>query len=203
MPTDEFKEIFAVPRPQVCISAVYLRMVNILGNAGAFDTIIELLSDPDAEKKNEGLNMKIMSSISQVLTAPASVYHKKFIEAKGKLIANLIRDRLVNTPDAALRDVKKDQIDGIFKSIDNISRRFLVKEDREMESEKLRLEMCNKSLKSSYLERRIQGIKDLCTLIKNNTLYSQSKTFTTDFLVSWLIENDTIKQVWDSKTTHA
>lgn len=41
---DEFKEIFVVPRLQVCISALYLRYVNIFGNEGCFDLILGLLA---------------------------------------------------------------------------------------------------------------------------------------------------------------
>jgi hypothetical protein len=42
------------------------------------------------------------------------------------------------------------------------------KPDRDKQSEVLRLELCNKSLISNYLERRIQGIRDLSTVVKNN-----------------------------------
>lgn len=106
------------------------------------------------------------------------------------------------TPDAALRDVRKDQVDAIIKAIDNISRRFMPKEQREQEAEVLRLELCSMSLRSNYLERRIQGIKDLTTIIKNNSLYSNSKTFTTEFLIEWLVKNDTLTQIWDNRYTH-
>lgn len=35
--TSEFTTVFAVPRPQVCISELYLRCINIFGNEGCFD----------------------------------------------------------------------------------------------------------------------------------------------------------------------
>jgi hypothetical protein len=40
---EEFKVIYAVPRLQVCISALYLRYINVFGNEGCFDIILDLL----------------------------------------------------------------------------------------------------------------------------------------------------------------
>lgn len=128
-----------------------------------------------------------MGCLVSILTLPFVVFHKKFIDTKGKLIAQTIKDRLVNTSDLALRDVRKEQIDAIYKSIDSISRRFLTKDERDRQSEILKLELCIKMLKSNFLERRIHAIRDLSQLIKNNTLYSSSKTFTTEFLIDWCI----------------
>lgn len=101
-----------------------------------------------------------------------------------------------------MRDVRKEKIDAIIKSVDNISRRFLSKDEREKQSEVLRLELCNKSLRSNFLERRITGIKDLNLLIKNNTLYASSKTFTTEFLIDWMVQNDVFAAIWDHRRTH-
>ena len=61
----------------------------------------------------------------------------------------------------------------------------MTKEDREKQSEVLKLEMCNKNLNSEFLERRINAIKDLNSVLwKNN--FQTSKVFTTDFLIDWM-----------------
>lgn len=39
----EFSRVYAVPRVFNCISACYLRYINIFGNEGGFDIIIDLL----------------------------------------------------------------------------------------------------------------------------------------------------------------
>ena len=49
-----------------------------------------------------------MGCLVQILTLPYAVFHKKFIDEKGTLIAKIIKERLVNTPDVALRDVRKE-----------------------------------------------------------------------------------------------
>jgi ubiquitin carboxyl-terminal hydrolase 34 len=110
---------------------------------------------------------------------------------------------LLGTSDQSLRNVRKEQVDAIIKSIDQISRRFMVKEERDKQTEVLRLELANKSLKSTYLERRISGIKDLNTVIKNNTLFMSSKTFTTEFLIDWMVSNEVFTTLWDARKTHA
>lgn len=144
-----------------------------------------------------------MGCLAQILTLPFPVYHKTFIDQNGATIASAIKDRLLMTSDQSLRDVRKEQVDAIIKSVDNISRRFLVRDEREKQSEVLRLELCNKSLRSNFLERRITGIKDLNTLIKNNTMYASSKTFTTEFLIDWMVQNDVFAAIWDHRRTHA
>jgi hypothetical protein len=48
----------------VCISALYLRYINIFGNEGGFDAIIELLSNPNVEKDYEGINITIMGCLA-------------------------------------------------------------------------------------------------------------------------------------------
>jgi hypothetical protein len=77
------------------------------------------------------------------------------------------------------------------------------KEEREKQTEILRLELANKCLKSTYLERRISGIKDLNLVIRNNSLYMSSKTFSAEFLIDWMITNEVITTIWDPRKTHA
>ena len=57
VPTEEFAKIFGVPRPNICTSALYLRLINSFGNQGGFDDLISLLSEPEAAKKYEGVNV--------------------------------------------------------------------------------------------------------------------------------------------------
>jgi hypothetical protein len=52
----------------------------------------------------------------------------------------------------------------------------------------LKLEVALLCLKSSYLERRIQGIRDLNQVIKNNRIFS-SKSFTSLSLIEWMQTN--------------
>ena len=71
----------------------------------------------------------------------------------------------------------RERIEAIIKSIDMLERRIASKEDREKETETLRLEVCLMCLRSNYLERRIQGIRDLNQIIRNNRMMN-SKNMT-------------------------
>lgn len=133
---------------------------------------------------------------------PFAVFHKQFIAEKGVQISKAIQHRLLSTSDQSLRNIRKEQMDAIIKSVDQISKRFYTKEEREKQAEVLKLELANKCLKSTYLERRIQGIRDLNQVIKNNTLYMSSKTFTTEFLIDWMTSNEVFKTIWDNRKTH-
>ena len=65
----------------------------------------------------------------------------------------------------------------------------------------IKLEVCLMCLKSSFLERRIQGIRDLNLVIRNNRMFN-SKTFTAKFLVEWMEDNSVFAQVFDPRKTH-
>ena len=57
-------------------------------------------------------------------------------------------------------------------------------------------------LKSNYLERRIQGIRDLNQIIKNQRMYSANKNFTSLFLIEWMQSNGVFSILFDTKKTH-
>jgi hypothetical protein len=72
-----------------------------------------------------------MGCLAQILTMPYSVFHKDFIAEKGAQISKSIQHRLLSSSDQSLRNVRKEQVDAIIKSVDQISRRFMVKEERD------------------------------------------------------------------------
>jgi len=48
----EFSRVYAVPRIFTCISALYLRYINVFGNEGGFDLIIDLLLNAKISEEN-------------------------------------------------------------------------------------------------------------------------------------------------------
>jgi ubiquitin carboxyl-terminal hydrolase 34 len=109
--------------------------------------------------------------------------------------------RLKEAPEKSLRDVKREKIESIIKSIDNLQRRNVSKEAREKDTETLKLEVCLMCLKSNYLERRIQGIRDLNQIIRNNRMMS-TKSLSNSDIVAWLNENQVFSILFDTKKTH-
>jgi hypothetical protein len=86
-------------------------------------------------------------------------------------------------------------------SINSINLRILDREEAKKEAEILKLEICTKCLSSTLLERRILGIKELNTIIRNNKLYG-AKTFTMEQLIQWMSEQQVFSILWDPKKTH-
>ena len=91
----------------------------------------------------------------QIISIPFLIYHKEFITEYGPQFVSVCKRRLSEAPEKSLRDVRREKIDAIIKSVDNLQRRLIPKEEREKETEVLRLEVSMMCLKSNYLERRI------------------------------------------------
>jgi hypothetical protein len=97
-------------------------------------------------------------------------------------------------------DVRREHIEAIVKAVDNLSRRVLEKSEREKEIEILKLEVALLCLNSSYMERRIQGIRDLNQIIKSNRICSGR--FSGQFLVEWMQTHGVFDVLFDSKKAH-
>ena len=83
------------------------------------------------------------------------------------------------------------------------------KEDYQKENEELKLRLAAKGLSSELLERRINGMRDLNQIIKNNTstftYYGSQpapKVFTKEFLLDWLKKNGVLDVIWTPEKTH-
>jgi hypothetical protein len=59
------------------------------------------------------------------------IYHKDFIHEYAPKFVDLCVKRLREAPEKQLRDVRREKIEGIIKSIDNFQRRLIGKEERE------------------------------------------------------------------------
>jgi len=118
-------------------------------------------------------------------------------------LVNICIKALRDAPEKSLRDVRREKIESIIKSIDCFQRRLISREEREKQTEVLKLEISLVCLKSSYLERRIQGIRDLNQIIKNLRMFSSNnKAFTAHFLITWMQENGVFNILFDPKRTH-
>lgn len=56
-------------------------------------------------------------------------FHKNFILENGQKIVDAIRSKLLNSSDQSMRDMKKEQVDAIIKSIKHMNQRLIKNED--------------------------------------------------------------------------
>lgn len=129
------------------------------------------------------------------------MYHKDFIAEYGPKFVDVCTRALREAPEKSLRDMRRERIESIIKSIDSFQRRVISKDEREKMTEVVKLEVALMCLKSSFLERRIQGIRDLNGVIRNNRMFN-SKTFTAKFLIEWMEQNGVYSQIFDTRKTH-
>jgi len=199
-PDEGHSRVWAVPRPRRCTSSEYVRHVSVFCHRGGLDSILSIIETTEATDKAEGFNLCVLAILLSLVSLPAVVYHKSVIaEYAPKLIAASKR-RLLSAPARALRDVRREHIEAIVKAVDNLSKRVLEKAEREKEVEILKLEVALLCLNSSYMERRIQGIRDLNQIIKQNR--SSSTRFTGKFLVEWMQTHGVFEVLFDAKKTH-
>lgn len=144
-------KVYAVPRIRKCTSSLYIHLIDIFGSLGGFDLILQSLEKQSDDK----LDLNILSNLMGMVSSPYLVFHKDFIHDYGPKVVELCKKRLKGAPEKSLRDVRREKIEGIIKSIDLIQRRVLTKNERETQTEVLKLEVSMICLKSSYLERRI------------------------------------------------
>lgn len=175
-------------------------MINIFGHSKGFDKILAILEKSEL-KDEDAFDMNILANLMQIVSSPYLIYHRDFIVEYGPRFVSVCRRKMKEAPERSLRDVRREKIDTIIKSIDNLQRRLVSKEEREKETEILRLEISMMCLKSSYMERRIQGIKDLNQIVKNNRMLS-NKSFSSQYLIEWMQNNEVFTILFDPKKTH-
>jgi ubiquitin carboxyl-terminal hydrolase 34 len=158
-------------------------------------------TETTTEEEGTSMDLNILANLIHCVSYPYLVYHKDFIQEYGPEFVKLCIKKLRDAPEKSLRDVRREKIESIIKSIDNFQRRLISKEEREKQTEILKLEVSLMCLKSGFLERRIQGIRDLNQIIKNNRMFS-SKNFTSTFLVQWMQDNGVFTILFDTKKTH-
>jgi ubiquitin carboxyl-terminal hydrolase 34 len=154
----------------------------------------------EATDKSEGFNLCVLAILLSLVSLPAMVYHKDVIAEYAPKLIEVSKRRLLTAPAKALRDVRREHIEAIVKAVDNLSKRVIDKAEREKEIGILKLEVALLCLNSSYMERRIQGIRDLNNIIKNTRISSTG--FAGRFLVEWMQTHGVFDVLFDAKKTH-
>ena len=199
-PEEGRSRVWAVPRPRKCTSSEYVRHINSFGHQGGLDLILDIIGSSETSEKPGGYNLSVMAILLSLVSLPAPVYHKSVIADYAPRLIEASKKRLLTAPDRALRDVRREHIEVMLKAVDNLSKRLVEKAEREKQSEILKLEVALLCLNSSYMERRIQGIRDLNQIIKSNRIYSGR--FSGRFLVDWMQNHGVFDVLFEERKTH-
>ena len=82
-----------------------MNFINFFGNEGGFAEILDVLENGEM---NENLNIQVMGNLATLISLPANIYHKTFMDEFGARICNAIKARLLGASDKSIRDVRKE-----------------------------------------------------------------------------------------------
>lgn len=199
-PAEGHSRVWAVPRSRKCASSEYMRHLGHFCHRGGLDLILSVIADAEVTDKPYGYNLCVMAILLSLISLPAQIYHKAVIAEYGPKLVEAAKRRLLSAPDKALRDVRREHIEAIVKAVELLSRRILERADREKDNEILKLEVARLCLNSSFMERRIQGIRDLTQIIRHNRIYAGR--FPGKFLAEWMHSHGIFDVLFDHKKTH-
>jgi hypothetical protein len=128
--------------------------MNELGHLGGFELILQVVAKiiDNCSSQDE---LTVVCTLIEMVSKPYLIYNKGFQKEYFPKVIELAKRAIRSAPDRFLRDINRDKVDIIIRSIDNMQKRNLTKEEREKETEILKLDMSLSCLKSGYLERRI------------------------------------------------
>jgi hypothetical protein len=61
-----------------------------------------------------------MANLMHCVSTPCLIYHKDFIQEYGPKFVETCKRRLKEAPDQSLRDIRREKIESIIKSIDSL-----------------------------------------------------------------------------------
>ncbi len=73
------------------------------------------------------IDVNLMSILVSSIATPYLIYHKEFIAEYGPKFVEVAEKCLREAPDQLLRDVRRERIESVIKSIDNFLRRLVLK----------------------------------------------------------------------------
>jgi hypothetical protein len=122
--------VYAVPRIRKCTSSLFLHLINLFGSLKGYDTILDILENKPIGEGSE-FDLTIMANLMHCIATPIFIYHKDFVSEYIPKFVTVCKKRLKEAPEKSLRDVRREKIESLIKSIDNLQRRLLPKDERE------------------------------------------------------------------------
>jgi ubiquitin carboxyl-terminal hydrolase 34 len=199
-PADGHTRVWAVPRYRKCASSEYMRHIGRFCHQGGLDLILSIIANTETTDKPDGYNLCVMAILISLISLPSLIYHRTVIGEYGPKLIEAAKKGLLSAPDKALRDVRREHIEAIVKAVELLSRRIVETPEREKDIEVLKLEVARLCLNSSFMERRIQGIRDLNLIIRHNRIYAGR--FPGKFLAEWMQSHGIFDILFDHKKTH-
>jgi hypothetical protein len=80
-----------------------------------YDLILQNL-----DRDDDAFDLNTLAILMQIVSIPYLIYHKDFIVEYGPKMVSVCKRRLRDAPEKSLRDVRREKIEAIIKSVDNL-----------------------------------------------------------------------------------
>jgi hypothetical protein len=188
--------IYAVIRTRKCKSYLLVECLNLFGELGGYDKILQRMSD-----EKEPISFELLSFYMECLGKVFPMYHRDFIASFSFDVKKAVHHAILNAPEASIRNVRKERIESIVTRLNDLLKRVMNFNKREHEIEQLNMDIVLMCLKSNFLERRIQGIKSLAENLKN-LKYTRSTSLSSEYMLEWLEKHKILEIIFDQKNYH-
>ena len=161
---DDGSQVFAVPRfnsKNLRRSNLQVRLIQVFGENGGFDLFLERMSDKQKWCPIDQLH-NMLVTIGQM----HEMLHRRFAVAYAPRLTDAVVFNLMNSPDNNLRNFSTQRIQESLQALGLVAKRYYsLKEKTEM-IDRLDMDLAIKCFKSEFLERKLQGLKQIQELIK-------------------------------------
>lgn len=158
--------LFAVQTHPQFYSKYYVGVVQSFGEQGGFDMICRRL-------QVEELPLPLLTRLKlfQAIGMPDELYTPFFFQTNYEWFKKLLTTTVFTIPETDLRNIDRDLLQGVLKSLENMSAAGWGRTAQTMQLyEQVHLGIARKCIISPYLNRRLDGLKllnDFVTRIEN------------------------------------
>ena len=117
---------FCFPRHPICISSKYIELMDLFGNMGGFEKLLNLLEEGVLSEK---LSMSAISFMAVILALPFQLYHFDWLEEFGPKYINATTKKLFECKDTYFKKLEIEDIEQIEDSLAAINFSINTEED--------------------------------------------------------------------------
>jgi len=120
--------------------------------------------------------------------------HRKFLQNFIPRFSKAVEKFFLSVPDPEIRKMKKERLDNILKDMDKLLNRVYTVMDKHKFLEHFELNMCTRFLKSNYLQVRIDGLKGINDILRNENKGS-TRSIRKEDLVDWAMQEKIVEEL--------
>jgi len=159
--------------------------MDSFGNKGGFDILLNVLENQELDDVN--LSLTSLGYMITLMSMPSKLWHRDFVSEYGARFVAAIEKRFLTCEETKIRDVDNSCIYQAIVATNMIKQRLMPHYQARKEMEVFKLKFIKKCLECQFLEKRIQGLKDLNDMVVETTVQSDEEVTTA--MINWITDN--------------